>query len=410
VNIAPSRSSIRYSAAALAGTTVTARSGQTECPRRRLLTVAAVSALALAAGIAGCGGSSDNGVAAKSPDAIVAAATNAVQSIKSVHVVGSGVSAGAPLAFDLNLAAGKGGSGQISENGLDFRMIVINQEVYIDGSDAFWRHAGAGAAAVQLFHGKWLKGPVTGPFAGIVVLADPQKLFNMFLSSHGKLAKGGTSTVDGQKVIAVNDTTQGGTLYVATTGKPYPVEVAKTGAGGGHVIFDRYNQPVSVSAPPNSIDITELQAAATPSTATSTTSTSSATPTQAQSTTQRTPDPTAVALGAKSFAPGGDGFGTVQPSDIFNGGDPSGHISQIHWTGWGSNTAFGTGMSSIFKPSGGYYPQPVQIQLRADQLAGCAPGAPPVYRHLSVREPSVPGGPLGPWMGWSGPGNICSAP
>jgi hypothetical protein len=85
----------------------------------------------------------------------------------------------------------------------------------------------------------------------------------MFLSSHGKLAKGGTSTVAGQKVIAVNDTTMGGTLYVATTGEPYPVEVAKAGSGGGRVVFDHYNQPVSLTAPADAIDITKLQATGT---------------------------------------------------------------------------------------------------------------------------------------------------
>jgi hypothetical protein len=110
--------------------------------------VLAVSALALAAGTAGFGGSSDNGVAAKSPDAIVAAATNTVDSIKSVHVAGSGVSGGAPLAFDLNLAAGKGGSGEISQNGVSARLVVVDNEVYLNGNDAFWRQSGPGGAAV----------------------------------------------------------------------------------------------------------------------------------------------------------------------------------------------------------------------------------------------------------------------
>lgn len=138
---------------------------------------------------------------------------------------------------------------------------------------------------------------------------------------------------------------------------------------------------------------------------------SPATGTQPTSTRQiSTPAPATVVLGADSFAPHGDGFGTAQPTDIFNGGDPSGHVSQIHWTGWGSALAFGTGMSSIFKPQGGYYPQLVAVQLRADRLGSCSPSGPPAYTRLSVREPSVPGGPLGPWAEWSGSGSICSAP
>lgn len=141
------------------------------------------------------------------------------------------------------------------------------------------------------------------------------------------------------------------------------------------------------------------------------TSAPSSTATRAPVTRQTTtPAPATVVLGAASFAPNGDGFGTAQPADIFNGGDPSGHVSQIHWSGWGSATAVGTGMSSIFKPQGGYYPQLVPVRLRADQLGSCTAGGPAAYTHLSVREPSVPGGPLGPWMGWSGSGSICSAP
>jgi hypothetical protein len=212
----------------------------------------------LAAAIAGCGGASNNGVAAKSPDAIVAAATSAIRGAKSVHVSGSIVNGGSPIALDLNLAAGKGGSGRMAENGLSFRIIVVKDVVYINASDSFWRHFGGNAAA-QLFHGKWLRGPATGQFASVAALTSLETLFNKLLSNHGVLAKGSTSTVNGEKVVAVRDTTRGGTLFVATTGKPYPIEVSKPGPQGGRVIFDRYNEAVSLSAPANSIDVSKLR-------------------------------------------------------------------------------------------------------------------------------------------------------
>jgi hypothetical protein len=65
--------------------------------------------------------------------------------------------------------------------------------------------------------------------------------------------------VDGQKVVAVTDKTKGGTLYVATTGKPYPVQISKPGAGGGRVVFDHWNASVALTAPANAIDLTQLQ-------------------------------------------------------------------------------------------------------------------------------------------------------
>jgi hypothetical protein len=235
--------------------------GYTPAPMRSRLLLA-IATFLLAAGIAGCGGASGNGVAAKSPDQIVAAAMSAVSGVKSVHVSGSLVSSGTPITLNLTLVAGKGGSGQMSLSGASFRIIALNQTVYINGSDAFWHrvagNAATGNAAAQLFHGKWLKAPANGQLASVGSLTDVQTLFNRLLSNHGTLAKGGTTTVAGQQVVAVNDTTQGGTLYVATTGKPYPVQISKTGSQGGRVVFDRYNEPVSLSAPPNSVDISKL--------------------------------------------------------------------------------------------------------------------------------------------------------
>jgi hypothetical protein len=209
-------------------------------------------------GVAGCGGSSDNGVASKSPDQIVSAAQNAVSGVKTVRVAGNVTSTGSPITLDLQLAAGRGGGGQMSESGLSFKIIAVNQTVYMNGSDAFWSHVG-GTAAVQLFHGKWLKAPATGQFASLAALTDVQTLFSKLLSTHGTLAKGGTSTINGQQVVAVHDTTMGGTLYVATTGQPYPIEISKTGAQGGRIVFDRYNQPVTLTVPANSIDVSKLK-------------------------------------------------------------------------------------------------------------------------------------------------------
>ena len=70
---------------------------------------------------------------------------------------------------------------------------------------------------------------------------------------------GGTSTVSGQAVVGVKDTAQGETLYVATTGKPYPCELAKSGTGGGKIAFTEWDKPVTLKAPANAVDIEQLQ-------------------------------------------------------------------------------------------------------------------------------------------------------
>lgn len=222
----------------------------------RLVFAAVLSALALAA----CGGSSgpsNNGVEKKSPNEIVSTVSNAVGNVHSVHVAGAVTTSGTHVTLDLSLVNGKGGTGSMSQDGLGFKVRTIGNEVYINGSPSFWRRF-AGAAAAQLLSGKWLKAPATGQLGTLAELTDLHKLFNQLLSSHGTLAKGSISTVRGQRVIAVKDTTNGGTLYVATTGKPYPIEIVKPGSDGGQITFDRVNEPVTLTPPSNAIDISQL--------------------------------------------------------------------------------------------------------------------------------------------------------
>jgi hypothetical protein len=114
-------------------------------------------------------------------------------------------------------------------------------------------------------------------------------------------------------------------------------------------------------------------------------------------------------LGAKAFAaPYGEGFGTPEPSTIFNGGDPSGSVTKIKWSGWGNPTAIGYGLNPIFKPQGGYYRKPARIELRATDLGNC--GGRRAYTKLEARVPKHPGGKLGKWFSWSGAKTICKPP
>ncbi len=216
-------------------------------------------ALAVSA-LGGCGGSSGNGVASKSPTEILAAAKAAADSASAVHVSGSSVTGGTPIVLDLSLVAGKGGRGRLSENGLSFELIEIDGTIYINGSPAFYSHF-AGPAAAQLLHGKWLKASTSNTsFAGLSSLTDLRKLLDAALSSsHGSLTKVGTSTVNGQSAVGVKDTTQNGILYVATTGSAYPLEITKGGASGGTITFSEWNKPVTLTAPTNAVDIEQLQ-------------------------------------------------------------------------------------------------------------------------------------------------------
>ena len=215
-----------------------------------------VGAAALLAGCGSSGSPAGNGVAAKTPAEIVAATRLAADSASSVHVSGAITSAGSPITLDMDLLAGQGGRGRLSESGLAFELIQTGGAIYIKGSPAFYAHIG-GAAAARLFRGRWLKVPATrGNFATLASLVDLRQLVDATLAGHGALTKGGTTTTDGQRAVAVTDTSTGGTLHIATSGPPYPIEVTKRGTSGGMIVFDRWNEPVSLAAPANAIDLT----------------------------------------------------------------------------------------------------------------------------------------------------------
>lgn len=209
--------------------------------------------------LGGCGSSSSgNGVASKTPEQILAASKAAADAASSAHVSGSIVTSAGPIGLDLSLSS-SGGRGKLSLAGLGFELIQTGATVYIKGSAALYRHI-AGAAAAQLLQGRWLKAPSSTPeFASIASLTNLHGLVDATLADHGALTKLETTTVDGEQAVGLHDAAIGETIYVAAAGKPYPVQVARGGSGGGTVRFDSWNTPVPIAAPANAIDLAQLR-------------------------------------------------------------------------------------------------------------------------------------------------------
>lgn len=223
---------------------------------RRAVPASAV-VLAVAVAVSACGGgSSGNGIASKSPKQIVAAMSKALTTVKSVHVAGSIHDSG-QITLDLTMTSGHGAKGSISQNALSFKLISVGGNVYIFGGKAFLSRFG-GKAGAQLFAGKWIEAPATGTFSQLGSLTNLHSLFNQLLTSHGTLEKGKTTTIRGQKVIGLRDKTKGGTLYVSTTGRPYPIQIVKVGTQGGTINFTGYNQPVTIKPPKGAINLSQL--------------------------------------------------------------------------------------------------------------------------------------------------------
>src|SRR4051794_28958302 len=231
---------------------------------RAAIRTGVLAVLLAALALAGCGGSSSssgNGLESKSAKEILEATKAAASTATSVHIRGAIVTEGKPITLDMQLLKGKGGKGTISQEGFTIQLVQTGGAVYINGSAAFYKHV-SGSAAAALLQGKWLKAPAdSGELASLAELTDLGKLLDTALADHGTLSKGGTTTVQGQKAVALKDTSKGGTLYVAATGQPYPLQITKSGAERGLVVLSHWNQPVTLQAPANAIDIGALQKA-----------------------------------------------------------------------------------------------------------------------------------------------------
>jgi hypothetical protein len=214
------------------------------------------AALLIALVLTGCGGSSGNGIASKSASEILAASRAAAESATSVHVAGK--SAQGPLSLTLNLdLASDGGRGQVSLLGLSFELIRVGNTLYAKGNPAFYTRLSA-TTGLHLPQGVWLKAPASGgKLAQLASFTNLSGELGRLLSSTGPITKGASSTVNGQKAIELKETAKlfSGSLFIATTGKPYPIEIVKHGRESGQTTFSGWNQPVSLSAPAGAIAI-----------------------------------------------------------------------------------------------------------------------------------------------------------
>jgi hypothetical protein len=225
--------------------------------------VPALVLVLVAASLAGCGGhgksAKPNGEASKPALRVLSDAKSAATSARTAHVSGNIRSAGTPIRLDLAMAKDKGAKGSMSTSGLSFDLVRIGDTAYIRGSDEFYKHF-AGAGIAQLLHDKWLKASIVeGRFSSLAPLTSLSLLFAKVSAGHGKLVNDGRTTYKGQDVVAIRDTSDNSKLYVAATGKPYPVAIVGGRKGtSGTITFGDWNEPVSLTAPKDAIDISQL--------------------------------------------------------------------------------------------------------------------------------------------------------
>jgi hypothetical protein len=211
--------------------------------------------------LAGCGGSSgpkSNGIDDMTPTQIVTEMKKAIASAESVHISGTGTSGGTQLSLDLRLARDKGGAGHVELGGFGFDIVRIDQKLYFKADAKALTHY-AGSAVAQLLAGRWFEVRASSSgFGSFTPLTDLQKLMNQILTASGRVVKGDETTIGDQPALALTDSKNGGTLYVATTGPAYPLELKPGGSNSGSITFTDWDQPVTLTAPKGALDYAKL--------------------------------------------------------------------------------------------------------------------------------------------------------
>jgi hypothetical protein len=198
---------------------------------------------------------SPNGEAAKTPDQIFADSKKAALGARSVRFIEQNYE-------DVYLLAGKGGRGQIVEDGSEWNVVRIGGNAYLKVPRAFLaKFIGSSlrASAEKLLKGRWIEVSAASgaAFAFLIPQTDLAATVEYVLDAqHGVLKMGALTTVDGQSAIPLIDTTKGATLYVSATGPPYPLKATgefKVTGQKWSLSFDDWNAPVTLAPPANAI-------------------------------------------------------------------------------------------------------------------------------------------------------------
>jgi hypothetical protein len=210
----------------------------------RRIVFGCLAILASGCAAAGCGGSSSNGVASKSPSQILQTAIAAMKSANSVHMAGTIIQAAKTIKVDMTIYSNGDVNGNFNENGPTVSIIKIGPTDYIKTTSGFYRAQGSSAQIAGLMGGKWIEIPDSS--VGVGSSFSLLGLANSITQNHKTVSPGKTSTVNGQPVVSIvasND----GILYVATTGTAYPVEVTK--GSSGTITFTQWNLAKIPTAP-----------------------------------------------------------------------------------------------------------------------------------------------------------------
>lgn len=194
-----------------------------------------------------------------SPNAIVTAAKKAGEQASSVRMSGVVVDGDDRVALNIMFERGVGCAGTMAVDSINFAVVVVGDTVYAKYPSAtlitlLMKKGFSKAEAERLANrvaGRWLQlsaaesKQMIGDFSLDTILSQMAEGF-------GVLKREPDKTLSGQRAIVLSDTTNGGSLYVAANGAPYPLMVTGgSTSNGNNLVFSNYDARVDIERPAN---------------------------------------------------------------------------------------------------------------------------------------------------------------
>lgn len=217
--------------------------------------------------------SGSNGSSAPSSAASTSAADlkksvqQAMQAATSFHMIGNGTDdSGKPLRFDIHFGTHQA-AGSVMQSGTTISVINPGgQSVYFKAPDALWQQEG-GAAAVALFHDKWVKVPANDQrFTDLTKSFNKDAFVSQMMSDSGSpsnadLQKVGPDNVNGTPATKYRSTSDHSELYVAAQGAPVILKIVDSSSNGGALTFSDYGEAYPFTPPPadQTVDFAKLE-------------------------------------------------------------------------------------------------------------------------------------------------------
>jgi hypothetical protein len=200
-----------------------------------------------------------NGVEALEAEQILDKAKAALKKAGSFHMKGDIVTDGDKMGLDFKTDGTKV-KGKLSMAGPSVELLEVGGKRYIRPDAAFWGMSGGkeqGEQLAKLVGDRWVE-----------VKAGDKDTADMFgfsdidsmLDAEGKVTKGQVKDVNGKPAIGLVDNSKdGGTLYIATTGEPYPLRIESKDAAEGGLDFTEFGAEFADIVAPAANEVVDLE-------------------------------------------------------------------------------------------------------------------------------------------------------